>query len=190
MITADDAKAIVLQQIEAHQPEERFAIQSCELSSCGDYWAICANSEDYVLRGMFERCYIGVSAYLVDSVSGDVEIVSSRTSWQTYLNDKYDLEHAGGLSYVLEPAFDKTQKTAVINLRQKLALTYPETLALLSPEKCRWLTGKLRVLRDAQRMLREQGIETEIHMREDRIDAKVIDETIWHWDLLVSQMRA
>ncbi len=185
MISEDDAKSIVLKLCNADAGGEKFVIQSCKASPRGDYWIVRSNSEAYVIHGDFERCYVGVSARLVNAITGEVETVGSGSSWQEYLQDKYDVEIAAGLHYVLEPAFDVKDKAALVNLRQRLVRSYQETIALVSPEHRHWLTGKLRVLKIAQTLLKEQGIEASICLREKTLGAALIDERIWHWEALV-----
>src|SRR3990167_7401021 len=103
MINEEQAKAFVLHRCEAFtQGRERFAVQSCTLSSKGDYWVVRANSEDFVLRGIQELCYVGANAHLVHTTSGDIETVGSGQSVEQYLEDKYDLIEAGDKHYVLE----------------------------------------------------------------------------------------
>lgn len=63
---------------------EKFALISCELSGDGDHWIVRVNSEDDVLHGRFERCYVGVNAYLVNVMSGEIETVGSAQSVETY----------------------------------------------------------------------------------------------------------
>ena len=105
MIAEEDAKAIILDMLNSREHKDTFVIQSCALSPRGDYWIIRANSEDYVLRGMGEKCYVGVNAHLVSTLTGDTELVGSAASVESYLQDKYDLAAAGDQHYVLAPAF-------------------------------------------------------------------------------------
>ncbi len=190
MISADQAQKIILQLCENDDRDERFVIQSCEASPRGDYWVIRANSEDCVLHGIFERCYVGVNAHLVDVTSGDVEMIVSYQSVDQYLEDKYDLENAAGSHYVLQPAFDKADKVALINLRQKIGLSFRESIELLSSGKCQWLTGKKSVLKHAQNLFREQGIEVVIVLSENVGVAKEIDHKVWYWDAMKAYVRA
>ena len=190
MVTAEEAKSIILRLCEGSSPDERFAIQSCEPSPSGDYWVVRANSEDFVVHGVFERCYVGVNAHLVKTASGAVETVGSGQSVEQYLEDKYDLERAAGSYYVLQPSFDKTDKVALINLRQKLGLSLQESIALLSMGRSQWLTGKRSVLKHAQDLLCEQGIEVDIVLRQDVLGAVEIDERAEHLDALKPYIRA
>lgn len=190
MVTADEAKSIILQLCEGSSQNERFVIQSCELSPHGDYWVVRANSEDFVVHGIFERCYVGMNAHLVSTTSGVVETVGSGQSVEQYLEDMYDLKKAAGSYYVLQPSFDKTDKIALINLRQKLGLSFQESIALLSTDRCQWLTGKRSVLRHVQELLHEQGIEVDIVLRQDIQRAVEIDGRVWHLDALKPYIRA
>lgn len=189
MIDADQAMALVLRRIEvASKGRERFAIQSCKLSEQGDYWVIRANSEDFLLRGIQERCYVGVNAHLVSVVSGDIEIVGSGQSVVQYLGDKYDAVTAGNKYYVLVPDFDKSDKASVIRLRQKLECTPQKVMQLVSPESICWLTGKRRTLGDAQVMLQREGIQTRIQLQQSPGSAVRIDDSVWQWSQLKSAL--
>jgi hypothetical protein len=189
MIVADQAKVLVLSRCEASsQGRERFAIQSCTLSEHGDYWVIRANSEDFVVRGIQERCYVGANAHLVNTASGEIETVVSCQSVEQYLEDKYDAARAGGKHYVLGPDFDKNDKAGVIRLRQKLECTLQRAMQLVSPESICWLTGRLRTLRHAHAMLQCEGIATSIQLQEIPGSAVAIDDSIWHWDVLKSAL--
>ena len=116
MLSAQQASAIVLdlhkESVRDGGPE-RFVIQSCELSPNGDYWIIRCNTEDCVVHGKTEYCYVGVNAHLVEVRSGALETVASCFSIEEYLRDKDDLRAAGGESYVLMPAFSSTQAEAI-----------------------------------------------------------------------------
>jgi len=83
-------------------------------------------------------------------------------SGNLYLQDKYDIRDAAGQAYVLEPAFERTDKAAVIRLRQILTCRLPYAMALLSPERRSWLTGKHRAMQWVQRELMAKGMATEL----------------------------
>ena len=181
MIDEDQAKVLVLRRCEApSQGRERFAIQSCELSERGDYWIVRANTEDCVLRGMWERCYVGANADLVHTVTGQIETVGSGQSVEAYLEDKYDVAAAGAMHYVLSPDFGKDDKTAIIRLRQKLACSPQRAVQLVSPALSSWLTGTRRTLLQAQALLLDEGIATSIRLQESPASAVPID-SILHW---------
>lgn len=189
MIDADQAKALVLERSEAaSQGRVRFAIQSCTLSAHGEYWVIRTNSEDFVLRGIQERCYVGVNAYLVNAASGEIETVGSGESVEQYLGDKYDAARAGTKHYVLGPDFNKNDKASVIRLRQKLECTLQRAMQLVSPESSYWFTGKRRTLGHAQALLQREGIQTKIQLRQSPGRAVEIGDSVWHWDLLKSAL--
>ncbi|MBP7451595.1 MAG: hypothetical protein KA914_02240 [Ottowia sp.] len=189
MIDADQAKALVLRRSEAAcQGRDRFVIQSCTLSEHGHYWVIRANSEDFVVRGILERCYVGVNAYLVNTASGEIETVGSGQSVEQDLEDKYDAIVAGAKHYVLGPNFDKTDKAAVIRLRQKLECSLQRAMHLVSPESGCWLIGKRRTLSNAQAMLQHEGIATSIQLQESPGSAVPIDDSVWHWNALKSAL--
>ncbi len=189
MISAEDARSTVLRRCEDSAPGERFAIQSCDLSPRGDYWVVCCNSEDYVVHGMLDRCYVGVSAHLVSVASGDVETVGSAQSWMEYLQDKYDLSTAAGAHYVIEPTFDRTDKAALINLRQKLSCSIPDAIAMLAPGRRQWLTGNRRLLQRTQEILRDKGIDTVVVLHPTPLAAATVDERSWYWDAVASLLR-
>ncbi|UZJ58954.1 hypothetical protein OKW98_20610 [Pseudomonas sp. KU26590] len=183
VLSAEQACQIVLGLSEGVMRDgkpERFVIQSCELSANGDYWVIRSNSEDYVVHGMTEFCYVGVNAHLINVSTGERDTVASCMSVDEYLQDKYDLEAAAGSKYVLTPAIDRGDKPALVNLRQKLQCTYPQTLSLLTGKQRHWLTGKRRFLEDAQRLLLEQAITTQIELVPDAGEAVVIGVDAWH----------
>ncbi len=79
-IIADQACAIVLALFDGVMRDgkpERFVIQNSELSAHRDYWVIRCNSEDYVVHGMTEFCYVGVNAHLINVVSGEHEAITA-----------------------------------------------------------------------------------------------------------------
>lgn len=191
-LTADQACAIVLALFDGAMRDgkpERFVIQNCELSANGDYWVIRCNSEDYVVHGMTEFCYVGVNAHLINVFTGEREMVVSCITVEEYLQDKYDLKAAAGKQYVLTPALDRADKPALINLRQKLQCTYPQTLALLTGQQRLWLTGTRMLLKNAQRLLGEQGITTQIELLPDAGEAVVISVETWHIEAVLKAVR-
>lgn len=192
MIDADAAQAMILRFCEGDTQSPHYmkhAIQCCVLSERGDYWIIRANSEAYVVHGRSEYCYVGVNAFLLDVVSGEIETVVSGNRVSHYLQDKYDIRNAAGQAYVLEPAFERSDKAAVVRLRQTLACRLPHALALLSPEHRSWLTGRRRVMQWAQRELVAKGVATEVMLRRGSGGALYIPEQIWHWDLLLAELK-
>ncbi|QEI05675.1 hypothetical protein FXN63_07345 [Pigmentiphaga aceris] len=188
MLSAQQASAIVLDLhkgfLRDGQPE-RFVIYYCELSSNGDYWVIRCNSEDCIVHGKTEYCYVGVNAHLVEVKTGRLETVVSSMSIEEYLQDKGDLEAAASKSYVLEPSFSKESKAEVINLRQKLASSYTDTFALLLGAGRHWLTGKRRHLEHAQRLLAIEGIASEIGLQSNPKDAITVGPETWHIDAVL-----
>ncbi|MBK5512558.1 hypothetical protein [Pseudomonas sp. TH15] len=191
-LTADQACAIVLALFDGAMRDgkpERFVIQNCELSANGDYWVIRCNSEDYVVHGMTEFCYVGVNAHLINVFTGEREMVVSCITVEEYLQDKYDLEAAAGKQYVLTPALDRADKPALINLRQKLQCTYPQTLALLTGQQRLWLTGTRMLLKNTQRLLGEQSITTQIELLPDAGEAVVIGVETWHIEAVLKAVR-
>lgn len=190
VITAEDAKSIILRLSRNDEDGLQLAIQSCELSPRGDFWVIRANSEDYVVRGMWERLLVGVSAYLVNVNDGTVSVVGSAQSCQEFLQDKHDEDAAGTMRYVLEPTFCRDDKMAVINLRQRLECSLQSALLMLSPGHRQWFTGRRSLLLDVQEVLSERGIQTAIVLLPSAESAIEVDRSMWHWDALASRMRS
>ncbi|MFZ6711372.1 hypothetical protein [Undibacterium sp. TC9W] len=192
MLKAEEAQQIVLRlcnQGKETNGENEFVIQSCTLSPRRDYWVIRSNSADYVIRGMEERCYVGVSANLVNALTGEVETVSNAQGWQSYLEDKYDLINAQGNFYILRPAFDKSDKSALINLRQKLECRAQDVICMTSPNSNFWLTGNLRKLNDAKILLEKANIQVNIELHTDSQDAIEVDESVWFFDEVKALLR-
>lgn len=188
MISAQQASAIVLNLYKGSTRDghpEQFVIQYCELSASGDYWVIRCNTEDCVVHGKTERCYVGVNAHLVEVESGRIETVASCISVEDYLRNKDDLHAAAGKSYVLEPSFSSESKAEVINLRQKLSCSYPDSFALLLGVGRQWLTGTRRHLEDAQRLLAIESIATDIRLQVDLKGAIAIWPEAWHIDAVL-----
>ncbi|MDR9839020.1 hypothetical protein [Herbaspirillum huttiense] len=189
MINAEQAKTLVLRYLDRSSATEPFAIQSCTLSERSDYWIIRANSEAYVVRGILERCYVGVNAYLVDTVSGEIDRVGSSCSVDDYLQDMYDAAAAGAMYYVLGPAFGKDDKRAIIRLRQKIECSLQQAMKLVSSESSHWLTGRRRTLCLMQAMLLREGIETNIQLWDSALSAEFVNESIWYWDQLKAVLK-
>jgi hypothetical protein len=190
VITAEDAKSIILRRSRTDEDGLQLAIQSCELSPHGDFWVIRANSEDYVIRGMWERLLVGVSAYLVNVNDGTVTVVGSGQSWQELLQDKYDADAAGAMQYVLEPTFSRDDKMAVINLRQRLECSLQSALEMLSPDHRQWFTGSRGLLLNVREKLKEKGIETAIVLLPSAEGAIGVGRSMWHWDAIASCLRS
>lgn len=189
MIDVEQAKAIVLSKCESFSRSgERFAIQSCVLSERGDYWIVRANSEDFVLRGIQERQYVGVNAYLVNTSSGEVEAIGSRQNVQQHLNDRYDLAAAGDGYYVLACAIDPEDKAAIVHLKRRLGCTLQRAVHLTSAEFRGWLYGKRSALLHAQALLEREGISVVIQLMEETGCAVQIDHPLPHWDALKSAL--
>jgi hypothetical protein len=183
MLDAQQAKSIVLRHCEGNSQSparEPFAIQSCELSEQGEYWIVRANSEDYVLHGRGEHCYVGVNAHLVAVESGKIETVGSGQSVDQYLQDKHDIRKAGSSSYVLKPVFEHTDKAAIIRLRQSLECSMQIALQLVTPEFRNWFTGRRRVLQDIQVLLERGGVTTSIDLQPDPGHAIEVDDRAWN----------
>ena len=192
MISREMAEAIVLEFYKSNGKQYRYAIQSTRLSPRGDYWVVSCNTAEYVLEGLDEYCLVGGGPTLVDVQSGEVTQMSSGETWMQYLQDKYDVEAAGGQSYVLHPLFDKQDKHSVVILRQQLGLSYQETLSLLRPHREWWLTGPLSKLKMCQARLEERQIQTTIDLASGPVNATQIDawwpNASW-WPALQKELR-
>ncbi|NHZ64802.1 hypothetical protein [Massilia genomosp. 1] len=191
MIRSETAQAMVLRRSEGDPSSaryEKFAVQSCQLSRQGDYWVVCVNPAAYLLHGRAEHCLVGANAHLLDVISGQIETVASCRPVEDYLQDKYDVQGAAGMHYMLTPAFDRTDKAAVIRIRQACGCSMREAMKLASPEHHCWLAGPRRVLRWAQGELTLKNIVTDIILAPDAEDAVDIDDSIWHWDLLKARL--
>ncbi|HCT04663.1 MAG TPA: hypothetical protein DIW86_04780 [Pseudomonas sp.] len=183
MLSAQQASAIVLDLHEGSFREgrpERFAIAFCELSANRDYWVVRCNTEECVLHGKTEYCYVGVNAHLVDVHTGALETVASCFTVDQYLYDKRHLQAAAGNSYVLCPTFSRVDKALVIKLRQTLSCSYTESFALLSVTGRQWLTGIHRHLEEAKCLLAEEGIATDIGLVSEPKGATAIGPETWH----------
>ena len=185
MVSELDARNRVLSRVGRSEP---FAVQSCVLSSRGDYWVIRANSAALVLHGDTSRRYVGVNAYLIDAHSGEFEIVPSYASAEHYLQDKYDVLEAAGRPYVLCAGFARQDRKAIIALRQKLECPLRRALLLAEPAHP-WLTGKRSVLQHAQKLLADQGVASVVTLVDDPTDAPRIDDSVWHWQVLRELLR-
>lgn len=184
VISAEQAQAIVLAGVRSMP----WAIQSCHRSACGEYWVIRANSAAYVLYGQEEYCCVGVNAHLIHTVSGEKEIVGSGMSVEDYLADKRNVLAAGDQYYVLEPDFDRSDKSLVIHLRQKLECSLQMAMQMLSEPNRRWLTGSGRDLMGAQALLAREGIPTTVVLR-DYVGPAVALRTAWFWPQVQEALR-
>lgn len=119
-INRNTAKKIILDYLNSPQTiknikDNLFVIQSLKLSSKSDYWIIRANSEAYVKYRGSSKCYVGVNAYLVNTHTGQIEIVTS-AQIDKYLQDKYDERDSNGKFYVLGSGYKDKNKLAIIKL--------------------------------------------------------------------------
>lgn len=178
MITSQKAQDLVLNLCNSKCYNDKFIVYFCELSLNQDYWIIRCNSERYILNNSHAHCYVGVNAYLVNTLTGEIEIVSSAHSIDDFLQDKSDLQRAGQCFYILQPTFTKENKQALINLKQWLGCGYTEALSLLSLNNNKWFTGKLRYLQHIQALLKNKNIKTEISLIETTDNAVVIEPNI------------
>ena len=159
MVTEEQARRIVLATAE----DIPLAVNACELSPRGDYWVIEANSEAWVLHGEFRDMLVGVSAYLVHTVTGALSLVGSAQHWQDCVEDLHDLDVANGRHYVLGPACTADDRRAAMHLHRQLACSLVDARYLLTAGR-NWLTGTRRTLIAVQAALRERGIATEIEL--------------------------
>lgn len=181
MITKETAKDIILKYCEhilANGSTEKFAIQSCELSPCKNYWVIRCNTEDYVLHNIWYRGNVGINAYLVHIQSGEIETIGSAQSVDDYLQDKLDLANAGNRKYVLVPLFNRLDKKTLVHFKQWLRCGISDAIKMLSNNRKKWLTGKKRELQFTQKLLSEINIQTDIVLVEDSENALQINGNI------------
>ncbi|KQV78296.1 hypothetical protein [Rhizobacter sp. Root1221] len=185
MLTDNDACQLVLAKLDYGEP---FALQSCSLSERKDYWIIRGNSAAYVLHGDASRRYVGVNAYLVDVDSGLIEIVGSGHDVSEYLQDKYDLREADGRHYVLTANFPRSDKRAIVHLRQVLECSVQRARELADAGRP-WLTGTRRDLQRAEELLRDRGVATAVKLVEQPLDARPLGGSVWFWDPIKTALR-
>ncbi|WP_431256515.1 hypothetical protein ACQ86G_17465 [Roseateles chitinivorans] len=185
MLTDREACQLVLTQFVHGEP---WAVQSCSLSDRSDYWIIRANSAAYVLHGDASRCYVGVNAYLVDVDTGLIEIVGSGGSVEGYLQDKYDLRVANGQCYVLTAGFPRSDKQAILRLRQVLECSIHRASSL-SEQDCLWLTGTRRDLQRVAELFRERGVATAVRLVDQPLDARHLTGCVWFWEPVQAALR-
>lgn len=75
----------------------------------------------------------------------------------------------------MTPDFDRSDKRALINLRQQIEASYDEAFYLLSEAGKEWFTGRRRVLEHARRILASRGIETRVALQFERTEAMKIE---------------
>lgn len=186
MLTQSEVEDLILQRCSSNAVP--FAIDSCELSPDKSCWIVRANSAEYLLHGKIEHCYVGVNAYLVDSYTGEIEVVSSGHSVEHHLQDKQDLRLAGQNQYVLHPTLDANNLQQIIHLRQKLgcSLAYARQLAR---HPGGWLTGKKRVLETAKALLAQEDIATDITLTVNADTAQALTDRDDHWAKLKEILR-
>lgn len=192
MISAETAQAMVLLYAEGDplaQGYEKFALQSCELSTRGDYWIVRVNSEAYVLHGRADRCYVGVNAYLVNVVSGDIETVGSAQSVEWVLQENYDLGRAGGMHYTLQPTFDRTDKAAIFRFKQAFDCSLQSAIRLVAPENRNWLTGPHSALQSVQAHLKMKRIDTDIVLLAQPSGAAELGSAPRFWEDVKSEFK-
>ena len=187
MHTEIEAKEKVLELVnsgrEKDEDNEFVIISGATLSENKDYWIIRANSRACVEGGDQSMCYVGVNAYLVNTESGEIEIVGSATSVESFLQQKYDLRAANGKHYVLICCHDHNEKEIVIKIHRLFNCSLKKAKYLLSERK-HWLTGQKIHLLSAQKLLREKGIETQIALLETTESAIAIDSEFFWWERL------
>ncbi len=163
--------------------EDEFVISSIRLSENRDYWVVHANSKAYVEFGDSSRCYVGVGAYMVDSITGQIEIVGSAESPEQFIQDKYDLKKANGKSYILTCNHDIKDKKAIVNIHQVFNCPLNKAKYLLR-ENRNWFSGKKRHLEQVQSFMNSKGIKTEIKLADlDSAIASINSEVIW-WEAM------
>jgi len=81
----------------------------------------------------------------------------------------------------------RSEKTALINLRQKLECSFQEAILLVSAPQSAWITGSLSMLKHAKELLQEQSIDVDIRLQSDIANAIEIDHSVWHWGALKTE---
>lgn len=157
-----------------HSVVDGFVISGIYLSEKKDYWIVRANSRAYVEGGDQSMCYVGVNSYLVNTESGEIEIVGSANSVESYLQQKYDLLESRGGHYVLICCFDPQAKEAILKLHKVFNCSLRKAKYLLSERKARF-TGQKTYLVSVQKLLSAKGIETEIALLETTESAILLD---------------
>jgi hypothetical protein len=137
---------------------------------------------------MVEKQYVGVNAYLVSSVSGNVELVGSAQSVESFLQDRYDAEAAEDEHYVLGPIFTRYEKTALVNLRQKLECSFQDAMLLISAPQSAWITGSLATLKNAKELLEQQEINVSIQLHPEIASAIEIDNSVSDWNAMKTEL--
>lgn len=187
MLTRQKIESLVLRLCSTD--EAPFAIQSCERSPDSAYWVVRANDAQYVFHGRTEFCHVGVNAYLVDSFSGEIEVVGSNCSVEQYLVDKKDLLLAGQKKYVLYPAFDGYDPKWVIHLHRKIGCSLPDARRLARNTEW-WLTGKKRVLEVARDLFAREGISVNVTLAVNAGVAQVLSDGPLFWDDIKKALQA
>lgn len=163
--------------------QDEFVISSIRMSENKDYWIVHANSRAYVEDGDTSRCYVGVGAYMLDSETGEIEIIGSAESPAHFLQDKYDLKLANGKHYILACGHEVKDKKAIVNIHQVFNCPLTKAKNLLR-ENRNWFSGKKRHLEEAQRFMDSKGIKTEIKLSDmDSSIAKINSEIVW-WEAM------
>ncbi|HCN42627.1 MAG TPA: hypothetical protein DIS95_09510 [Proteus vulgaris] len=188
MITSQQAQDIVLNHCHSTPYAEQFVIYFCELSPKQDFWIIRCNSEGYVIYNQLEHCYIGVNAYLVDTFTGKINIVSSGESVEDFLQEIYDTQTACGQFYLLRPTFSKENKISLLHLKQWIGCGYIDAINLLTINK-NWFTGKRRYLQHIQILLDKRDIKTEIILADKIDNIVVINNGTWFEEDIKKELR-
>ncbi|MBI6529866.1 hypothetical protein JEP40_12175 [Proteus vulgaris] len=188
MISSQQAQDIILNHCHSSSIDKRFAIYFCELSPKQDFWIIRCNSERYVIYNQLEHCYVGVNAYLVDTSTGEINIVGSGESVEDFLQDIYDARTASGQFYLLRPTFSKENKIALLHLKQWIGCGYTDAINLLTINK-NWFTSKRRYLQYIQVLLDKRDIKTEIILSDKINGIVVIHNNIWFEEDIRKELR-
>jgi len=167
-----------------HNPnEDEFVISDIRLSENKDYWITSANSKAYIEQGDSSRCYVGASAYMLNTETGEIEIVGNAQSPETYLKDKYDIKLANGNKYILVCSHNPKDKKAIINIHQVFNCPLKHAMHLVR-DKTTWFTGIKRHLEEAKLLLETKDIMTEIQLTDTINDIPVIQNDIIWWEAM------
>lgn len=181
-ISAEKTKTMILDlyhHTNPHDSVEKYVIYYCELSPNKNYWIIRCNTEKAIIFQQFEYMLVGVNAHLVNTKTGEIEIVGRGQNIDDYLQDKYDLHKAGEQSYVLIPYINWKNSKKIIKLKQWLQCSYEDLKLLSKPQHLYGLTSYRRGLATIQNYLLSKQIISEIKLMTQPIAAMRLKNDIY-----------
>lgn len=123
---------------------------------------------------------VGINAHLVNTETGEIEIVGSGQSVDDYLQDKYDLHKASDQAYVLIPYINWKNNKKIIKLKQWLQCSYEDLKLLSKPQHLYGLTSYRRGLAAVQNYLLSKQITSEIKLMTQPINAMRLKNDIYY----------